>query len=397
MNILLVTSKEDKSDFEAVINSARNANLVSTLCVIKNTFLDEIEERYHPHTIVWVNGVNMSNGETEAETLTKIRTVYPYIRIIYFTGGEDYDDIANVLIGLKIYDIVNRNITSIEFNELLEKPLKSKNEVEAFNLRKFVVYKQGKKVHHKFNLRLLLPVIMLCVVAAITIVALVIKNGSTANAEEAATEEETVKNVENITESPTLFMLATVAPTELLTEAPKQKATEKTTKEKNKATEKGTEKATEKQQEQQPAQQQEVVQQSVQQPAQQQPVQQPVQQPAQQQPVQQPVQQPAQQQPVQQQPVQQPVQQQETINDDGKIYFDRESYTVKTGENFTITVSGVSASQGMRWNVNNSEIVKFVSATTTTVTVKATTAGTAIITGTAKSNGATRSVIVTVQ
>ena len=144
MNILLVTSKEDKSDFEAVINSARNANLVSTLCVIKNTFLDEIEERYHPHTIVWVNGVNMSNGETEAETLTKIRTVYPYIRIIYFTGGEDYDDIANVLIGLKIYDIVNRNITSIEFNELLEKPLKSKNEVEAFNLRKFVVYKERK-------------------------------------------------------------------------------------------------------------------------------------------------------------------------------------------------------------------------------------------------------------
>ena len=208
-------------------------------------------------------------------------------------------------------------------------------------------------MHHKFNLRLLLPVIMLCVVATITIVALVIKNGSTANAEEAATEEETVKNVENITESPTLFMLATVAPTELLTEAPKQKATEKTTKEKNKATEKGTEKATEKQQEQQPVQQQEVV--------------------------------------------QQPVQQQETINDDGKIYFDRESYTVKTGENFTITVSGVSASQGMRWNVNNSEIVKFVSATTTTVTVKATTAGTAIITGTAKSNGATRSVIVTVQ
>lgn len=392
MNILLVTSKEDKSDFEAVINSARNANLVSTLCVIKNTFLDEIEERYHPHTIVWVNGVNMSNGETEAETLTKIRTVYPYIRIIYFTGGEDYDDIANVLIGLKIYDIVNRNITSIEFNELLEKPLKSKNEVEAFNLRKFVVYKQGKKVHHKFNLRLLLPVIMLCVVAAITIVALVIKNGSTANAEEAATEEETVKNVENITESPTLFMLATVAPTELLTEAPKQKATEKTTKEKNKATEKGTEKATEKQQEQQPvqqsAQQQEVVQQPVQQPAQQQPVQQ--------QPVQQPVQQPAQQ-PAQQQPVQQPAQQQETINDDGQIHFDRESYAVKVGENFTITVSGVSASQGMRWNVNNSEIVKFVSATTTTVTVKATTAGTAIITGTAKSNGATRSVIVTVQ
>ena len=384
MNILLVTSKDDKSDFEAVINSAHNANLVSTLCAIKNNFLDEIEERYHPHAIVWVSGVNMSNGKTEADTLKEIRTTYPYIRIIYFTGGEDYDDIANVLMGLKIYDIVNRNITSIEFNELLEKPLKNKNEVEAFNLRKFVVYKQRKKVQHKFNLRLLLPVIMLCVVVVITIVALVIKNGNTTNAEEAATEEETVRNVENITESPTLFMLATVAPTELLTEAPKQKATEKPTekptKEKNKTTEKGTEKATEKQQEQQPAQQQEVVQQ---------PVQQPVQQQAQQQEaVQQPVQQPA----------QQPAQQQETIkNDDGKIYFDRESYTVKAGENFTIKVSGLAASQGMRWNVNNSEIVKFVSATTTTVTVKATTAGTAIITGTAKSNGATRSVIVTVQ
>ena len=389
MNILLVTSKEDKSDFEAVINSAHNANLTATVCNIKNNFLDEIEERYHPHTIVWVSGVNMSNGKTEADTLKEIRTTYPYIRIIYFTDGEDYDDIANLLIELKIYDIVNRNITSIEFNELLENPLKSKNEVEAFNLRKFVSYDtKSKKPHHKFNLQLLLPVIMLCVVVVITIVALVIKNGSTANAEEIATEEATVKNVESITEGQTLFMLATVAPTELPTEPPTQKATEKATKEKNKATEKVTERATEKQQEQQPAQQQEVVQQPVQQPAQQQEV------------VQQPVQQPAQQQEVVQQPVQQPAQQpaqQQEITDDGQIYFDRESYAVKVGESFTITVSGLAATQGMKWNVNNSAIVTFVSATTTTVTIKATGAGTAIITGTAKSNGATRSVIVTVQ
>ena len=60
-------------------------------------------------------------------------------------------------------------------------------------------------------------------------------------------------------------------------------------------------------------------------------------------------------------------------------------------------MSGLAATQGMKWNVNNSAIVTFVSATTTTVTIKATGAGTAIITGTAKSNGATRSVIVTVQ
>ena len=389
MNILLVTSKEDKSDFEAVINSAHNANLTATVCNIKNNFLDEIEERYHPHAIVWVNGVNMSNGSTELDTLAKVRNIYPYIRIIYFTGEQDYNEIANVLIGLKIFDIVDRNITSIEFNELLESPLKSKSEVEAFNLRKFVSYDtKSKKPHHKFNLQLLLPVIMLCVVVVITIVALVIKNGSTANAEEIATEEATVKNVESITEGQTLFMLATVAPTELPTEPPTQKATEKATKEKNKATEKVTERATEKQQEQQPAKQQEVVQQPVQQPAQQQEV------------VQQPVQQPAQQQEVVQQPVQQPAQQpaqQQEITDDGQIYFDRESYAVKVGESFTITVSGLAATQGMKWNVNNSAIVTFVSATTTTVTIKATGAGTAIITGTAKSNGATRSVIVTVQ
>lgn len=375
MNILLVTSKEDKSDFEAVINSAHNANLTATVCNIKNNFLDEIEERYHPHAIVWVNGVNMSNGSTELDTLAKVRNIYPYIRIIYFTGEQDYNEIANVLIGLKIFDIVDRNITSIEFNELLESPLKSKSEVEAFNLRKFVSYDtKSKKPHHKFNLQLLLPVIMLCVVVVITIVALVIKNGSTANAEEIATEEATVKNVESITEGQTLFMLATVAPTELPTEPPTQKATEKATKEKNKATEKVTERATEKQQEQQPAQQQEVVQQPVQQPAQQQEV------------VQQPV----------QQPEQQPAQQQE-ITDDGQIHFDRESYAVKAGESFTITVSGLAAAQGMNWNVNNGAVVKFVSATTTTVTIKATGAGTAIITGTAKSNGATRQVIVTVQ
>ena len=134
----------------------------------------------------------------------------------------------------------------------------------------------------------------------------------------------------------------------------------------------------------------------VQQPAQQSTpqVQQPVQQPQQSAPqVQQPVQQPQQSAPQVQQPVQQP----DPIVDDGLIHFDQESYTVSVGETFDIYVTGLAASSGCKWTLTNSAVAEFVSSDTTKVTIKAKAKGSTVITGTAKSNGATRQVLVTVK
>jgi hypothetical protein len=123
-------------------------------------------------------------------------------------------------------------------------------------------------------------------------------------------------------------------------------------------------------------------------------VQQPVQQPEQSVPqVQQPIQQPEQSAPQVQQPVQQP----DPIVDDGLIYFDKDSYTVAVGESFDIYVTGLATSSGCKWTLTNSAIAEFVSSDTASVTIKAKSKGSTVITCTAKSNGATRQVLVTVK
>ena len=110
------------------------------------------------------------------------------------------------------------------------------------------------------------------------------------------------------------------------------------------------------------------------------------------------MQQPAQQEPQQSTPqVQQPVQEPQPVVDDGLIHFDKDSYTVSEGETFDIYVTGLVASSGCKWTLTNSAVAEFVFSDTTKVTVKAKAKGSTVITGTAKSNGATCQVLVTVQ
>lgn len=382
MNILLISSKEERAAFEAVVKSAPNANLINSLQTINDQFIDDLEERYHPHCIVWVNGVKVSNGKSEIDTLKEIKERYPYIRIIYFTGEEEYENIIDELTELDIFDVVDRNITSVEFNVLLNEPFKNRQATDDFNKKKIrVVFPSKKK--KKFNLSLLLPIGILIVLAILIVVLLVVKNNPSENEDEDVTESVTMVSSKSPTQA-TIFVLSTNPPTEKPTQTPTkatEKATEKVTQQ---PTQKPTEKATEKEKttssggnSNNPA--------SGLGGAIQQPAQQPVQQ------VEQPVQQPIQQ---IEQPVQQP---QQTVTDDGQIHFDKDSYVVNVGETFDIYVSGLVAANGCNWNLTNNAIAEFVSSDVTKVTLKAKAKGSTVITGTAKSNGASRQVLVTVE
>lgn len=382
MNILLISSKEERAAFEAVVKSAPNTNLINSLQTINDQFIDDLEERYHPHCIVWVNGVKVSNGKSEIDTLKEIKERYPYIRIIYFTGEEEYENIIDELTELDIFDVVDRNITSVEFNVLLNEPFKNRRATDDFNKKKIrVVFPSKKK--KKFNLSLLLPIGILIVLAILIVVLLVVKNNPSENEDEDVTESVTMVSSKSPTQA-TIFVLSTNPPTEKPTQTPTkatEKATEKVTQQ---PTQKPTEKATEKEKttssggnSNNPA--------SGLGGAIQQPAQQPVQQ------VEQPVQQPIQQ---IEQPVQQP---QQTVTDDGQIHFDKDSYVVNVGETFDIYVSGLVAANGCNWNLTNNAIAEFVSSDVTKVTLKAKAKGSTVITGTAKSNGASRQVLVTVE
>lgn len=377
MNVLLVSSKEDRSTYETVINKAPNANLLSTVTNVNSKFLEEIEERYHPHIVVWVSGVKISNNKTDTETVEAIKETYPYIRIIYFIGEQSYEKVSKALINTRIYDIIDRNITNLEFNELLGKPFKTREEADIFNKKRLHRIKPTNN-RKKINISLLFPCVIFGILLILIIVLLIIKSAtSLENIEENATESTVATEVQTDTATvATLYAVATQVPTEKTTEKETEKTTEepteKPTERKKSATESGENNNSNNgnsgngsgggvQQAEQPVQQ-----------------------------VEQPVQQ-----------IEQPVQQQQElqtqITDDGQIHFDKDNYTVKAGEIFDIYVTGLAATNGCNWSLTNSAVAEFVSSDTTKVTVKAKAKGSTIITGTAKSNGATRQVLVTVE
>lgn len=396
MNILLVSPKEDKIQYESAIKSVSNANHLSTVSVVTEHFIGEIKERYNPHIIVWVCGVKMVNAQSELNTIKQIKDTYPYIKFIYFTNGETtYNKVSEPLNELGIYSIIDRSITNIEFGKLLKNPIKSSDEVIQFNKAKYrTVPVQKRRKRNNFiieNFKMFIPLIILVILIIVLFVYKGVCNlSSTAST---ATEPITEPVTESILEPPTEVATLYASPTEEETEKPTEKQTERITeKPTEKETERITEKPTEKDQsstnivnntdsgtlyqEQTP---------QVQQPVQEQ--QQVVPQ------VQQPVQQPQQSVPQVQPPVQQP----DPIVDDGLIYFDKDSYTVKAGETFDIYVTGLATSSGCKWELTNSAVAEFVSSDTTKVTIKAKAKGLTVVTGTAKSNGATRQVLVTVE
>ena len=394
MNILLVSPKEDKAQYESAIKSVSNANHLSTVSVVTEHFIDEIKERYNPHIIVWVCGVKMANNQSDLNTIKQIKDTYPYIRFIYFTNTEkSYDEVAKPLNELGIYTIVDRSITNIEFGELLKSPMKSSDEVIRFNKVKHrpVSVRMQRKQNNFIieNIRMFIPLIILVIV----IIALFVYKGvnNISLDDGTATEPLTEPVTESVSEPTTEVVTLYASPTEKETEKSTEKTTERET---EKPTEKQTERTTEKTTEKDENSSTTVNNNSGGTSHQEQPVQyeQPVQQSTPQ------VQQPAQQEPQQSTPqVQQPVQEPQPVVDDGLIHFDKDSYTVSEGETFDIYVTGLVASSGCKWTLTNSAVAEFVFSDATKVTVKAKAKGSTVITGTAKSNGATCQVLVTVQ
>jgi len=381
-----------QKSLEAMCVRAKNKRVLAALNRVDDNVVECIKSKYKPHCIIWAKGVEISSSKSELELIMEIHESFPYIRLIV-NLGSDVDNIYDTLVGNEIYDVVKRTITDVEFIKLLNEPLTSCKDVDRFNevKHKAVATKQKKK----FIVNPL-AITLLAVVVGIVAACFVLKNITASSDVPSKAATKPSGTIEIQTETVTEQAVAAtekyteyaVAATQAATAKPTEKVTEK-------ATQKPTEKATEKKKSistsggnnsnnsssgninggaggnsgntvQQPVQQAE-----------------------------QPIQQ---MQPVVQQPVQQPVaEQQQQITDDGQIHFDKDSYTVSIGETFDIYVTGLAAASGCNWNLTNNAIAEFVSSDVTKVTLKAKAKGSTIITGTAKSNGASRQVLVTVE
>ncbi len=416
MNVLLICGKEMQKNLEAMCSRARNKRVIGTVTQVDDNIVELVKTTYRPHCIIWAQGIDFKTDTSELDLILALQNEFPSTRIIVNHGKRD--ELTTALVENDIYDVVARVVTDIEFLSLLNTPLSSKEEFERFNKEthktKTTTKQRKKVVVNNKPIFIFLAVIMLVTISFVAIV----KNKQTATiTAEDTTEASYTIATEHVTDYLLLdsYVLPTEKETEKLTEEPTEEETEPPTEKKEETTEKTDrdDKDEDKEKKEQDnssntpqAQVQQPVQQAPQQSVQ---VQQPVQQPQQQYvpQVQLPIQQPEQSVPQVQQPIQQPqqsvpqvqlpVQQPDPIVDDGLIYFDKDSYTVSVGESFDIYVTGLATSSGCKWTLTNSAIAEFVSSDTASVTIKAKAKGSTVITCTAKSNGATRQVLVTVK
>lgn len=391
---------------------ARNKRVIGTVTQVDDNIVELVKTTYRPHCIIWAQGIDFKTDTSELDLILALQNEFPSTRIIVNHGKRD--ELTTALVENDIYDVVARVVTDIEFLDLLNTPLSSKEEYERFNrdihkAKSATVKTRKKVVVNNKPIFIFVAVIML---TTISFVAVVKNMQADTNTNEDTTEPSLSVATEYVTDYLVIddrYEFPTEKETEKSTEKPTEKETEPPTEKKEQATEKldkddenkdkenkeqDNSSTTSQAQVQQP-QQSVQAQQPVQQPQQQYvpQIQQPVQEPQQSVQVQQPVQEPQQTTPQVQQPIQQP----EPIIDDGLIHFDKDSYIVKAGETFDIYVTGLATSSGCKWELTNSAVAEFVSSDTTKVTIKAKAKGSTVVTGTAKSNGATRQVLVTVE
>ncbi len=414
MNVLLICGKEMQKNLEVMCSRARNKRVIGTVTQVDDNIVELVKTTYRPHCIIWAQGIDFKTDTSELDLILALQNEFPSTRIIVNLGKPN-DELTTALIENDIYDVVARVVTDIEFLNLLNTPLSSKEECERFNKdthkSKSATVKTRKKV--VVNNKPIFIFLAIIMIATILFVVIMKTKQTDTSANNSATEPSLEVATEYVTDYLVMdnkYEFPTEEETEPPTEKPTERETEPPTEKKEQATEKPDKDDKDKnEQDNSSNTSQAQVQQPVQQPQQSVQVQQPVQQPQQQYvpQVQQPQQQPQQSAPQVQQPVQQPqqsapqvqqpVQQPDQIVDDGLIHFDQDGYTVSIGETFDIYVTGLAASSGCKWTLTNSAVAEFVSSDTTKVTIKAKAKGSTVVTGTAKSNGATRQVLVTVK
>lgn len=418
MNVLLICGKDMQKSLENMCSRARNKRVIGTVTQVDDNLVELVKTTYRPHCIIWAQGIDFKTDTSELDLILALQKEFPSTRIIVNHGKSD--KLTSAIVENDIYDVVARIVTDIEFLDLLNTPLTSKEEYERFNKdthkTKSATAKSARKkvVVNTKPIFICLAVIML---ATITVVALAKNKQTDAQTNENTTEVPTDIATDVATEYVTDYLLLNDGyefPTEKETEKLTESSTEKAIQEANEKLKEKADKSDkdykkndsnkdkDKSTKQDNSSNNTGSNTSPYQPIQQTPqqsvpkIEQPVQETPQQSTPQ--VEQPIQQEPQQSTPqVQQPVQNPQPIIDDGLIYFDKDSYTVSAGETFDMYVTGLAASSGCKWTLTNSAVAEFVSSDTTKVTIKAKAKGSTVITGTAKSNGATKQVLVTVE
>lgn len=379
MNYIIFCDKAENKIYAEMFKSAANSNLLAAESNLSNESIDNIKIEYNPHGIIIANpaidiGVIKESVRYTAEQYDDMRIVVIYPDLDNENAQELREFTPNV---------ITRAITSDDFAYIIDNKL-TEYDIDILNEKQ--IEKPAKKRFYglRFNAKTIF-VVAAVVLAVLLIFGIVYKSfssvGSENDNEETLTELETITEfeIEIPTEPETGDEFINTFPAETVTQSPTIPT------EKNTEATKATEKPTEKKKTPSSSSNSSVVYDPL--ASSQSPV---SSQPPSSQPVYEPEPIPVETDPPYTSPVS------SEIIDDGKIYLDPTSVTLKVGQTYEIYVTGLSAANGCNWDVQNAAIVDFVSGDTTKVVIKAKGIGTTIITATSKSSGKSAQCVINV-
>lgn len=401
MNYVLFCPPGQKNEYQQAVKSTSN-NVLGVETVIAEKALSEIKNKYNPHGIVIVDSTPLKDDYDIKTAINFLRTNYKYLRIIYiFPPGSDEtykSELIEYLNEQGVYDYISRKITAEEFAEVFASPM-SKQQAEDFNSRviKKVRKKKRRRLSLPFNSKLLYIIggaVVLIVLAVIILLFSSSGNGNGAGDTEATeptaeeitepvTEAPTEKETELFLEEPTEAMHSTEADTPTEAVEPKENPSQEPEEEQPQQSYNNSDGSREYTPEPEPIHNNNSSALSSETP---------------------PSSTSSSKQDASSQTNQTSTSSSSEsssavsqIEDDGRITLSVNKTKINVGEQLTVKVSGLAASRGCDWNIDNSEILKFVSGNTTQVIVKAVGSGMTVVTAKAKSNGATATLIITVE
>ncbi|MEG0614206.1 MAG: hypothetical protein RR540_00505 [Oscillospiraceae bacterium] len=127
MNIVLVSSKKFRKDYEPILQKAENTILLGCEICIKNGFVNKIIEDYNPHTLIIANGVQIKDEIDLKDMISLLRLKRPTLRIIYIYGEikdiNSFNGLETFLLQNEIFDIFSGVITAEKMLNLISMPL----------------------------------------------------------------------------------------------------------------------------------------------------------------------------------------------------------------------------------------------------------------------------------
>lgn len=125
MNVLILANNQDGKNYQNILKTAPNTNVLGVVKSINEKFLKNIKSRYNPHILLIDESVNIPKKSDLSFYITSLMDIYPHCQTILFTEHKPIYD------SLGLYAVISGSITNVDLYNLIENAPVSVTEISG--------------------------------------------------------------------------------------------------------------------------------------------------------------------------------------------------------------------------------------------------------------------------